>query len=692
MKIRLKLTLLPIIAILFPLLGGIFYVRHAARSFYEQQVGELYLTIAKDMEEALDRDVVGQIHNLQGWISLFGIDRELEAADTSPADPKAIEALDARWPSLKPTDEPLRSILHNSMAEQLIRCRKINPLFAELMLTDREGRLVAATNPTTDYWQADEDWWINAAHSEKRDSAWTHGIMYDASAGVQAMDITVPIRNEAGELLGVLKASLNAIEVLRELEPDPWNKEISRDILSHDGRVFARLNKGQNEVSLPERISPDAFSLLVANEEQYKNVELFPGKEALAVCVPVGMAPESMTATQSNSLIYVLVHRDYASAIAPVTKVIRHLTVNGSLVVVLIALLGYVLSTVWFARPLGRLRHAALHIGDHVHRQEQGKGAELHRSIRDVERSLKQLESIRTHDEMQDLAEVFMHMGGRVLNFHRELEHELTRATEEVNNDLVMAREFQEALLPETYPQIPEPGGNDIFSLAFSHIYRPAQSVSGDFFDISEVSKHCVRVVVADVMGHGARSALMTAILHALISDTAKSDNDPAHLLQRMNEEFHAIGERVGDMVFVTAIHMIIDTQTSTIRYAVAGHPSPLIIDHSSGSVGLLIPEGLSTPAAGLLPDTVYEGAECAIDKDQSILLYTDGVIEAQNPLEEEFGTDRLIRAVEECFSEERGSMLPKYVLEVLEDFMDTAVAMDDICLVAVDVSKMTKR
>jgi len=255
-----------------------------------------------------------------------------------------------------------------------------------------------------------------------------------------------------------------------------------------------------------------------------------------------------------------------------------------------------------------------------------------------------------------------------------------------------MAREFQEALLPASYPHIPMPEGSDRFNLSFSHVYRPAQSVSGDFFDISEISKHCVRIVVADVMGHGARSALMTAILHALISDTAKNDGDPANLLHRMNEEFHAIGKRIGDMVFVTAIHVMIDTHLRTIRYAVAGHPSPLVLNHATGSVDMLIPAGRPTPAAGLFPDTVYQGHECSMDKEQTILLYTDGVTEARNPQDEEFGINRLIRSLKECFREGRKATLPQCLLEILESFMDTAVAMDDICLVAIDVSKAKKR
>ena len=82
---------------------------------------------------------------------------------------------------------------------------------------------------------------------------------------------------------------------------------------------------------------------------------------------------------------------------------------------------------------------------------------------------------------------------------------------------------------------------------------------------------------------------------------------------------------------------------------------------------------------------------ECKIEKEQTILLYTDGVTEARNPLDEEFGASRLIQAIKECCGANRKASLPKYVLEILESFMDTAVPLDDICLVTIDISKAGK-
>jgi len=687
MKIRVKLTALPIIAFLLPLVGGIFYVRSTARSYYEKQVGILYLTIAQDMEDALDRNVMGQMHNLENWIGMFDVAARMESGGQVPFDLDAVLEMESRWTTLTPDDEPLKSILNNPLADLLLRFQQLNPLFAEVMLTDRSGRLIAATNPTSDYWQADEAWWVNAAEGMDMEPGWSHSIIYDASAGVQAMDIAMPVRNGDGDFLGVVKGSLDAMEVLRRLAPDPWNTEISRDILFQDGRLFARLNMGSGSAELPERVSEEAFKRLTEGGVECRKADLFPGTSSLAVCLPVGVDDAEIYGNPTGPLIYVLVHREYASAMAPVSRVIRELTWQGSVLMMVIAVLSYLISTTWLSRPLGRLRKAAMSLGEHVQLQKQGRSDELYDSLREVEISLTQLKAIRTRDEIQELAQVFTLMGGRVLNFHRQMERELVRATEEINEDLIMAREFQEALLPDQYPQIPEPAGSEAYTLRFRHIYRPAQSVSGDFFDISAISKHTARIVVADVMGHGARSALMTAILHALIADTPKDDDSPEPLLQRMNEEFYAIGQRTGDMVFVTAVHLIIDTRRREIRYALAGHPSPLVLDHASGRVYPLVSDDATTPAAGLIGDTLYSGSEYRLEKPQTLLLYTDGVTEARNPGGQEFGLTRLMQLAADYLADGGTGSLPAFVLEHLETFMDAAVAGDDICMVSIDIN-----
>ena len=688
MKIRAKLTVLAGLAILIPLLSGIVYVRTVGRQHFEQQVGVLYLTIANEMAENLGQDVVGHMSLLSHWVDESDFVRLLQSQPNDALDMEAVDRIEAGWPSLSDSDPLIQSILRNPVSDRLNVLQHIDPVFAELMVTDRCGRLIASSNRTTDYWQADELWWQQAGSQGQSRLEWPKKIRYDASAGVEAIDVTVPIRSENGEILGVIKGSLNAVQLLNGLAPDPWNAEIIRDIYYADGSLFTRLNTAVNAGDPGVHASTVALDQLSQSSENWQISELFPRTNTLAACVPLAWNGEGGSGAVSNAQIHVVVHRPYNEAIAPIQSVINTLTVRGVQIVAVFAIASFLMATFWFVRPLRKLHRAALAISEHIKMREQGRDDDVRESLQHVSSTLKELHAIRSHDEMQELSGIFSHMGKRILNFHRQLERELASKTEEINEDLAMAREFQEALLPDAYPCVSYPHEGVLYNMGFSHVYRPAQSVGGDFFDVMETPHRCIRVLVADVMGHGARSALLTAILHSLVYGCAADEDDPAHLLKQMNEEFYKIGKRTGDVIFVTAAHMIFDVVHGVVRYAVAGHPSPLVMDHTTGEVSLLVSEDYQSPAAGLLEEAEYCSFERSLEKEQTFLLYTDGAVEAMNVQQNEFGLDQLLHSMAGWNKALGRGSLPDYLIELLNAHMDTVPASDDICLLAVEISK----
>ena len=104
--------------------------------------------------------------------------------------------------------------------------------------------------------------------------------------------------------------------------------------------------------------------------------------------------------------------------------------------------------------------------------------------------------------------------------------------------DLDMARDFQQAFLPRNYPCVPTQGEDDSLTLNFHHLYQAALSVSGDFCHVIKLSDHRVGVFIADVMGHGTRSALVTAILRTLLHGLTTKANEPGHFLRPLIKSF----------------------------------------------------------------------------------------------------------------------------------------------------------
>ena len=256
----------------------------------------------------------------------------------------------------------------------------------------------------------------------------------------------------------------------------------------------------------------------------------------------------------------------------------------------------------------------------------------------------------------------------------------------EINRDLQFARQFQQALLPDGahYPAVP----NAPFAalrLNFQHIYQPALSLGGDFFDVIKLSEHRAGIFIADVMGHGARSALVTAILRTIFQELAIQASDPGQLLTLVNQRFYPIIEGSHQFLFVSAAYLVIDTEQATATYASAGHPAPVWADRVAQQVTPLAEDFETGPALGLVSDAVYNNYKVPVKAGDIFLLFTDGLAEAPDAEGEEFGEARLHDIVQAHLHDATSPLLQS-ILNAVNQFTGTTSLPDDLCLVAVEV------
>lgn len=266
----------------------------------------------------------------------------------------------------------------------------------------------------------------------------------------------------------------------------------------------------------------------------------------------------------------------------------------------------------------------------------------------------------------------------------KDAEEKLQAQAAEIQRDLQVAREFQEALMPRDYPQVPANPGPGALRLGFHHFYRPALSVGGDFFDIVKLGDHRAGVFIADVMGHGARSALVTAILRALWQDLVRQADDPGRFLTLINQHFAAVLARTNEFIFASAFYLVLDTRRAQATFASAGHPPPLMASRATRRVAPLLQAGDNKPALGLADHTRYTSFTRPVAADDVFLLYTDGLIEAPNARAEEFGRERLCEAVGRHLDLPLNEMA-QAILKAVNDFIGAVPLPDDICLVAAE-------
>ncbi|HWA27087.1 MAG TPA: SpoIIE family protein phosphatase [Lacunisphaera sp.] len=260
---------------------------------------------------------------------------------------------------------------------------------------------------------------------------------------------------------------------------------------------------------------------------------------------------------------------------------------------------------------------------------------------------------------------------------------EIAARNRRMEEDLRMAREVQVAMLPREFPACRAASGA---RLAFAQLYEPAGGVGGDFYDVLPISDTSAGIIICDVMGHGVRSALITAMVRTMIEELRPQAVCPGVMLTRLNAGLTRLLQRTGDMIFVTAAYAVVDVAGHSLSYAQAGHPTPL---HGNFRTGQVLPlagaDTIGGPALGLVEDASYEAVELTFGDGDRVLFFTDGIYEAASGEGEEFGTNRLAEALRARAGMELSATLAS-LKAAAAGFSGGKPFGDDVCLLGCEI------
>ncbi len=214
-----------------------------------------------------------------------------------------------------------------------------------------------------------------------------------------------------------------------------------------------------------------------------------------------------------------------------------------------------------------------------------------------------------------------------------DLALELRLKNEAYEEEVLLAREIQQALASEV---IPTATADNQCHLDFGARYIPISGLAGDFFEVMKVSEDAYGVLICDVMGHGVRAALIVAMLRGLLEKQRSQTAEPGVFLQGLNDGLAAILERAGTTMFATAFFGIIDIAAGTFEYACAGHPGPIIAGRN-GVLQIACTRADKGPGLGLIRGASYPTRQIALAEIDRMVLFTDGVLEAENQSGEPF-------------------------------------------------------
>ncbi len=262
---------------------------------------------------------------------------------------------------------------------------------------------------------------------------------------------------------------------------------------------------------------------------------------------------------------------------------------------------------------------------------------------------------------------------------------ELRRKNAEMEAELKMARELQRAYLPEQHRRFPAAGraGSEIH---LSYRYQPASKIGGDFFDIVEISETEIGVFICDVMGHGVRAALVSAILRGLVEELKPVAGNAGAFLSAVNRGLLSSLAHAEDQIFATGFYMVLDLARQELHFANAGHPSPLCLNRATGTATPIRPPNRGCgPVLGMFGGARYEVFHKALGPEDLLVLFTDGLYEVEDGNREPYSMESLPAALERRSLLEPAELFDDLLAEI-QEFSANHEFEDDVCLVGLEV------
>lgn len=278
---------------------------------------------------------------------------------------------------------------------------------------------------------------------------------------------------------------------------------------------------------------------------------------------------------------------------------------------------------------------------------------------------------IHTGDEIQMLSDSLLCMSDDIKSYMTNLLKE-TKEKEKIQSELSVATQIQADMLPSIFPPYPDRKEIDIYATM-----TPAKEVGGDFYDFFLIDENHLGLVIADVSGKGVPAALFMVIAKTLIKNSAGSSLSPKEILEKVNKQ---LCENNESEMFVTVWMGIMELSSGRVVAANAGHEYPAV-KNAEGQFELIKDKhGFVLAAMDMAKYTEYE---FTLGRGETLFVYTDGVPEATNAQNELFGTDRMLKALNQEPDETPEKILSN-VRAVVDEFVGEAPQFDDLTMLCV--------
>ncbi len=276
----------------------------------------------------------------------------------------------------------------------------------------------------------------------------------------------------------------------------------------------------------------------------------------------------------------------------------------------------------------------------------------------------------QTGDEIEVLARAFSDLSEKTRNYITQI-MQISAEKEKIATELSIASKIQEGSLPNVFPAFPDRDEFDIYASM-----TPAKAIGGDFYDMFFIDDDHLALVIADVSDKGVPAALFMMISKAVIKIRAKRGGTPAEILADVNNH---LSENNRTKMFVTVFLAIINVNDGTIQTANAGHEYPVVrpagksFDFVRDKHGFVI---------GGVPNMTYTTMDFTAHPGDMFFVYTDGLLEANDADEEQFGEERLLDVLNSIDTDDPKELID-HVRDEVNNFVGLAPQFDDLTMMA---------
>ncbi len=446
------------------------------------------------------------------------------------------------------------------------------------------------------------EWYKSAV--TKKSGKWTEPYVDRTGTHKMVTSYSLPIKDSLNNVRGVVVADVALTDIADGLNKlQPFENSYSF-ILSKEGTVIvhpkAEYLVNENIFSLAKRLKEDNYATIgrkmMAGEQGSFRCDL-NGTDVLVCYAPLSDAGWSVASVCPYSTL--------KSEMGSLTITVLTILIVG---IILLSLCLHIL-LIRMVRPIRQMTDAAYHIA-------QGN----------FDASLPEL---HTHDDFGRLHDAFAHMQQSLKTYIKDLQN-ATEAKEHINSELKVAHRIQMEILPTDF----------VLSQGYENIdingyLAPARQVGGDFYDF-QMKNGKIFFTIGDVSGKGIAASIVMAITCTMFRSLVSMHDSPCEIISILNE---ALSRNNQTDMFVTMFLGILDTATGEMTYCNAGHNAPFLFSSEEGCSTLPVHPKLPL---GIFGTTKYVEEKYTMKKGQSLLLYTDGLTEAEDKEKNQMGTERV--------------------------------------------------